>query len=179
MALVGDNDQFWRLHLRIAGQSDRPRDDRGRTPQVVEDVEVERFYTLETGWTAENPGSDKGAILEVVIRDWCANGWPCYPENKPSGYSAISIAEVSLAIARQGGVSAVLMLPPGDDFSDAALSGDTARPANHAVLIVEMTDETVTFVTWAEPQTVSRPWADAFFRAFYEVAPVRSVARRA
>jgi hypothetical protein len=141
-----------------------------KAPQIVSEGETERFYTVETNWTAENPGSDKGAVLETVIQDWCANGWPSDPVLRPSGYHAITFDQVADALARTDGVPAWLMLPSnadgsGYDFTDDALDAE-GRYA-HAVLIVSF--DPFIFVTWAQPQAVSEAWARRFFMGFYEV----------
>lgn len=145
-----------------------------RAPEIVSEAETERFYTVETGWTAENDGAGTGAALAVVLSDWCANGWPSDPMLKPSGFHAIAFDQIPAWLPTAKGVPAWLMLPEGVeegtyDFSDSALLRQAPGVFAHAVLIVDVTGGDLTFITWAAPQTVSLEWAKVYFKGFYVV----------
>ena len=137
-------------------------------PQVVGRTEVERFYTVATGWTSENPESDKGAILEVLIQDWIANGWPADPLLKPSGYEVFRPKDIVAALAEYQACPTALALPEGQDFTDAALG--LPGVYGHAVLVVDASDVEVRFATWGRIVTVSWAWWMEFAREVYGVA---------
>lgn len=141
------------------------------TSQVVGEAEAELLYARETGWTAQNPGSDKGAVLETVIKDFCANGWPSDPLIKPFGYREITFYDLTPVIRRSNAVMAWLMLPldaDGEsyDFTDGAVARNAPGEFAHAVLVV---DPGLVMVTWAQIQHVSPRWAAKYFKQFFEI----------
>jgi len=138
-------------------------------PPLVERTEVERLYTIASGWTSENPGSDRGVILETLIRDWCANGWPADPTVKPAGYEAVSTDQAALmtGVRRYGALVAAVMLPADQDFSDDALS--EPGTFGHAVLVVAADPDGVRLVTWASVRRVSWRWWGRFGRQAFGV----------
>lgn len=138
-------------------------------PPLVERVEIERFYTVATGWTAEQPGSDRGSVLEEIIKDWCANGWPADPTMKPEGYKAVRIDTANMAsgVGRYGALVCAIALPESQDFSDNALSEPGAF--GHAVLVVDAAPDGVRIVTWASVRLVSWLWWERFGRQAFGV----------
>ena len=143
-------------------------------PQVVMEAEIERMYSVETGWSAANPASDKGAVLETVIKDWCENGWPADPELKPSGYRPVALDGLRDALTRCQGAPSWIMLPmtadgTGYDFSDDAVTRDAPGVGAHAVLVVQADDFGIVFITWGKPQGVSWDWAREYWRGSFEV----------
>lgn len=140
------------------------------TPFTIGEAECLFYYNKETGFLASNPASDKGAVLETVICDWCRDGWPADPINKPASYRGIGNAEIAAAIERNGGVPCWAMLPAGDDldpFGDDKLADDPQD--GHAMLAVAATDDGLMLVTWAETVEVSWRWWERFGRGQFEV----------
>lgn len=140
-------------------------------PQIVGRTEVERFYTIETGWTAENPASDKGSILEVLIKDWIANGWPSDPTIRPTGYKLFRPKDIRAALAEYVACPCAITLTEDQDCTDAAIGKPAAF--GHGVLVVDATPETVTLITWARAVTVSMAWWLAFAKDVYGVELAR------
>lgn len=139
-------------------------------PELVGEAEAEYFYGREAGFDPNVAATDKGAVLEDVIRFWAEQGWPNDPENKLLGYCAIRPFEIHQAIYSLGAVPAWAMLPAdevGWDFSDAALSVNGTGP--HAVLIVESNPTGLKIVTWANVVDVSHMWWGVFGRGQFAV----------
>lgn len=142
-------------------------------PPLVERTEVERLYTVASGWTAENPGSDNGVVLEALIDDWIANGWPADPTIQPTAKERFAPRDIEAALAKYPACPSAIMLTGDQDFSDTALT--KARAFGHAVLVVQAGPDGVRFVTWGRVVLVSRAWWDAFAREVWGVclaAPV-------
>jgi hypothetical protein len=144
-------------------------------PQIVAEGEIERFYSIETGFEPGVRATDKGAVLEAVLKDWVANGWPSDPTIKPVAYGPISANDMPVAIATSGSVPAWLLLPaaPADDesdwdFSDRAVDNAVPGTGAHAVLVVYAA-EAVTFVTWGKAVTVSQLWWRKYAQQAYAV----------
>lgn len=143
-------------------------------PLIVGRTEIERFYTIETGWTAENPGSDKGSIMELIIKDWVANGWPSDPTIKPAGYEVFQPKDIGAAVQEYTACPCAITLTADQDFTDAAI--DKPGAFGHGVLVVEATPISVTFISWARIIVVSMAWWLAFARQVFGVDLAVSVA---
>ena len=147
------------------------------TPFVIGAGEAENFYSREAGFNSQNPATDKGAVLADVIAYWADQGWPSDPVNKPLGWCAIEPGQIHQAVHSLGAVPAWCMLPDGGDgwdFTDAPIRAGTPGTGAHAVLIVgsDVAADTLTLVSWAALQTVSRQWWDTYGRgAFAVLAP--------
>lgn len=160
---IGGNDKFGDCaFVSLANLTDILK-----TPQVVMDAEIERFYALETGWTPLDPLTDKGAILEAVIKDWCINGWPTDPVWKPTGYETFAPANIAAALDKYVACPCILMLPENEDFTDASLG--LPGTMGHAVLVVQASDTEVRFITWGRIVVVSMAWWRKFARTVYGV----------
>lgn len=138
-------------------------------PFVIEEGEALYFYNVEAGFNSQDRRTDKGAVLEEVIRYWAEKGWPSDPVDKPLGWCAIRPDEIHLAIQALYGVPAWCQLPQEDDndFSDTAL--DYTPGDGHAVLIVGSDPTGYTLITWAEPVHVSTAWWHKFGRGQYAI----------
>lgn len=150
------------------------------TPMVMSEAEAERFYSVETGFDPGNKATDKGAVLRQVIQHWCANGWPGDVMLKPLGWCDVRPDEIPVAIHMLGGCPAWAMLPSdgagGYDFSGTTREGDYA----HAVFIAQATSNSLTLVTWARREVVSRDWWAKYGReAFGVLHPAWKIPREA
>jgi hypothetical protein len=126
------------------------------TPQTVPDAEVERWYAWETGWTRANPESDKGEVLESMLRHWRDSGNPSDPLDRITEYHKVT--DIPAAIEEFGAVFVSVLLPAGADETED-LSGDGGPGVDgHAMLAVGATDDSIVFVTWGMLRTVSRAW---------------------
>lgn len=143
------------------------------TPEVVPEGEAEYWYAKETGWTAQNPDSDKGEILEKMLQYWLENGNPSDPVDRITSYAPVANEDITVAIERYGACFAWCMLPMrGDDdpdLSDDALQNDTPGTAAHAMLIVGTTPKGFVVVTWGEACGVSRAWWYRYGRQQFSV----------
>ncbi len=140
-------------------------------PELVGEAEAEYFYAQEAGFNSQNPATDKGAVLEDVIRYWSDHGWPSDPTVKPVGWCAIEPDQIHQAIYALGGVPAWCVLPvdaDGDpDFSDEA---DPASAVDgHAFLIVGSGPSGYRIVSWAQIYDISHAWAERFIRGQFAV----------
>lgn len=143
------------------------------TPWTIGEAECERFYAVEAGFNSQNKTTDKGEILEKVIKYWCENGWPGDSLLKPSGYEAITADQIQTTLAGGDGAAAWCVLPINDDgdpdLSDVALRRNTPGTAAHAVAIVAVENGGFWIIMWAEPKWVSRAWWNAYGRDCYAV----------
>lgn len=138
-------------------------------PFEVGEAEAELFYAREAGFVASRPETDRGAVLEDVIRYWCANGWPADPTCQPSGYREIEPTQIPAALKVYKGLPCWAMLPMRDgepDFTDAALSLDGT--AAHAMLIVDYSADLM-LISWAAPVLVSWRWWYRFGRQAFGI----------
>lgn len=164
-ALANFNDLVW----AVAG-----------TPMVMSEAEAEYFYARETGFDPGNKATDKGAVLRQVIQHWCESGWPGDSELKPLGWCDVIANEIPVAINMLGGCPAWCMLPSdgdgGYDFSGTDKPGEYA----HAVFIAEATSDSLTLITWARREVVSREWWAFYGReAFGLLHPAWTIPREA
>lgn len=140
-----------------------------RAPQIVSEAEAEYFYNVEAGFNSQDAATDKGAILEQVIRYWCDHGWPGDSTMRPSGYETVPLGQAPLIAAMQrfGAVLAAVELPEDQDFTDDAVIDSAPGAFGHAVLVVSADDDGVRLVSWARIVLVSwRWWADYARQAF-------------
>lgn len=130
-------------------------------PFVIGEAEAELFYAREAGFRADNPATDRGAVLADVIRYWAANGWPSDPTNVPLGWCPIGADMIHQAVWSLGACPAWCLLPQNDegwDFTDAAVNWDAPGVGGHSVLIVGSDAGSLWIVTWAEVKIVSHAW---------------------
>lgn len=147
------------------------------TPQLVPEAEVERWYAWETGWRRDNPASDKGEVLERMLKVWRDQGNPSDPVDRLTGYCAITPGEIHQAVYSLGGVPAWCMLPIDHDigedgvweFGDRALSVRAPGVEAHAILIVGSSPAGLKVVTWAEIRDVSHAWWAAYGKGQFAV----------
>lgn len=127
-------------------------------PEVISEAECEFFYAVETGFDPNNPSTDKGAVLGTLLSHWMADGWPGDSELRPIGYCELREDEIPVCIYLLGGAVAWAMLPSdgagGYDFSGTDKPGEYA----HAVFIAQATSDSLTLITWARREVVSREW---------------------
>lgn len=137
------------------------------TPQTVPDAEVERWYAWETNWTRANPSSDKGEVLEEMLKHWRDHGNPSDPLDRITGYGPVT--DIPAAIEAFGAVFVSVMLPK-DAGDTEDMSGDGGDGVDaHAMLAVGATADSLVFVTWGELRTVSRDWWARYGRESWAV----------
>lgn len=133
-------------------------------PEVMSEAECEHFYSVETGFDPGIKATDKGAVLRLLIQHWCAHGWPGDDALKPLGWCDVRPDEIPAAIHMLGGTPAWAMLPSdgagGYDFDGTDKPGEYA----HAVFICGATSSSLTLITWARREVVSREWWAAYGR---------------
>lgn len=142
--------------------------------ELVGEAEAEYFYSREAGFSPLDPATDKGAILEDVIRFWAEQGWPNEPTNKLVGWCAIGPDEIHQAVHSLGAVPAWCELPHFEDggewiFGDEALADNLVGVGPHAILIVESNPLGLRLVSWASVYEVSHEWWHAYGRGQFAV----------
>lgn len=141
---------------------------------VMGDGEVENAAREMEGFDPYIAATDHGQNLEAGL-DWIMKyGWPGDPTLKPANWRAVTVAELPATIEANGCAMAWCVLPLDADgqpydFSDDAVQRGAEGVYAHAVLVVEATPETVTFITWAAPQIVSAAWWMRYGRGQYAV----------
>lgn len=145
-----------------------------KTGQVMTDGEILNADHAMTGFNDYDSTTDHGEALETGFKYIQANGWPGDTTWRITGWRQVQLADLANTIASHLAAPSWLMLPKsadGDsyDFSDNAMLRNADGAFAHAVLIVDVTATTLTFVTWGETQTVSLAWAARYFKGFYEV----------
>ncbi len=140
---------------------------------VMSPGEIENAAREMIGFSPLDHSTDKGIALETLFRYVQERGWPGDFTLKIASWTPVGLSDVAAVIARHGGCEAWLELPmaedgEGYDFSDGALFRGARGVYAHAVEIVEDTGRDLTFITWGKPQTVSRSWAEAYFRGMFE-----------
>jgi len=166
---MGDNDKFGTCAFAMCGNHAVLL---GKG--VMGDGEILNAARVIEGLNDQDKSTDRGENVDALFAWIKANGWPGDPTFTISTWSPIPLANIGATITQRLAVPSWLMLPmtadeSDYDFTDDALVRNAIGAYAHAVLIVEADSVSVTFITWAKPQTVSLRWARQYFRAFYDV----------
>ena len=162
---MGANDRFGTCFYAMAGNWLS-----FYTDEIMSDGEIENAARVMERFSAYDPSSDHGILMQQGIDYILANGWPGDPMLKPDRVDVQDPAAIVATVRRYDCAFIGLALPEDQDFSDAALGQEGV--SGHAVFGVEATPDAVTFITWQRPQVVSMAWWRRFARqSFGPVAP--------
>ena len=163
---MGANDEFGTCAYAMVGNQRIMLGD-----AVMGDGEIENAARELEGFNPYIKATDKGINVEVLF-NFLKDGWPGDPMLQVTSWSRVAVNSVA-DMGNTGAPSWLLIPMTADgtdyDFTDDALRRRAPGKYAHAVLSVELSTLGLTFITWAEPKTVSLAWAREYFQAFYSV----------
>lgn len=165
---LGDCGEASALHLEMDWTSNASTEFLPTTQDAI------AAYSAITGYNPADPSSDQGTVLLDLLNYWRTTG---IAGHKIYAYATIdpaNIQELMAAVSFFGGAYLGVNLPQSAlDATEAGQQWTNATDTNiaggHAIPIVAYDQNSLTCITWGQPQTMTWTWLKAYLDEAYAI----------